>query len=117
MYQLVDCVASGDKEGENDGDIADDVLKPAIDASWLIGERGNSGYWTTEPEWLLVPRVRIDRGAIFVKSGGGICFGCACLFFTLALLPLCSDIVSSLSRAISEKTCANGWYCGPQSSK
>lgn len=33
MYQLVDCVASGDKEGENDGDIADDVLKPAIDAS------------------------------------------------------------------------------------
>lgn len=31
--QLVDCVANGDKDGENDGDIADDVLKPAIDAS------------------------------------------------------------------------------------
>lgn len=48
--QFVDCVANGDSDGENDGDIADDVLKPAIDASWLIGDRGNSGYWTTEPE-------------------------------------------------------------------
>ena len=34
-----DCVAKGDNDGENDGDMADDVLKPAIE-SWLIGDRG-----------------------------------------------------------------------------
>lgn len=117
-----DCVANGDSEGENDGDIADDVLNPAIEASWLIGERGKSGYWITEPEWLLFPRVDktgTDLGAMFVNNGGGICFGCCdnLLLADAPLFPLCNDNVSSLSRAISEKTCANGWYCGPQSSK
>lgn len=109
-----DCVANGDNDGENDGDIADDVLKPVID-SWLIGDRGNRLYWFTDPVWLpLPPRVDSNRGAICVSNGGGICFGwcCAILLFVLApLLPLCNDSVSSFSRAISEKTCASGWYC------
>lgn len=70
-----DCVASGDSDGENDGDIADEVLKPVID-SWLMGDRGK-WYAFTDPVWLpLPPRVVSNvRGAMCVSNGGGICFG------------------------------------------
>lgn len=119
-----DRVANGDSDGEKLGDMADDVLKPP-DASWLIGERGNK-YWFMEPKWLLLllrtDNTGIDRGAMFVSSGGGIfLMGCWSDSLLLALdaplFALCSDIVSSLRRAISENTWANGWYCGPQSSR
>jgi len=36
-----DRLASGDSDGENDGDMATDWLKPGLD-SWLIGDRGTS---------------------------------------------------------------------------
>lgn len=118
-------VASGESEGEKEGDMAEEVLKPPL-ASWPMGERGR-------PERVRCGGSRmgrlIARGATLVSNGGGMWVGgggglsttlpapveaeCEewardCLLLALDEAPLCSDMLSSLSRAISEKTCASG---------
>jgi len=129
-----DLVARGDRDGENEGDIADEVLKLPL-ASWPMGDRGK---WAgARLKW---GGSRIGRlmalGATLVSRGGGMWVGgaegggfsttlpapaeewdeeCLLLADDEAPLPLCSDMVSSFSLAISENTCASGWYCGPQS--
>lgn len=118
-------VASGEREGENEGDMADDVLKPPL-ASCPMGERGRPDRlrWGGRRMGRL-----IARGATLVSNGGGMwvggagglsttlpapveleCDECAsdCLLLALDEAPLCSDMLSSLRRAISENTCANG---------
>lgn len=59
------------------------------------------------------------RGATLVSRGGGNAFGGGPLPLLLVepLFALCTLAVSSFNRAISEKTWASGWYCGPQSSR
>ena len=57
----------------------------------------------------------IDLGATDVNNGGGTVFttgGGQVLLLPLdaPLFALLTDAASSFNRAISENTCANGWY-------
>ena len=110
-----DLVAKGDKDGENEGDIAA-AEKPGT--SWLIGDRGNKCCGCLQDN----DGAGQLRGATVVSNGGGTLLPPdievpLLLALEAPLLPLCKETVSSFNLAISEKTWANGWYCGPQSNK
>lgn len=99
-------VASGESEGEKLGLSA---AEGKVEASWLMGDLGNMP--------LAMAGAVSDLGATEVSSGGG---GALCTVLALPLpaeLPLWTLAASSLSLAISLKTWASGWYCGPQSSR
>ncbi len=130
-------VARGDRLGVKDGDSAEVKLE-----SWLMGERGvgRDVSWLVRAEFVDAvldadPLPWLGRfnigcastafGGAFVMRGGGstlfkwaLIFACIwCLWGTMWVGVFFGLILSSFNFAISENTCAKGWYCGPQSSK